>query len=389
MIIKNFSRKKLINFSLIFFSVLFLFLFLELVSFLTLKFYKKNNVEFLISLNNLKLKKSLNDPCNIMETHPILSHVHAGGSKCKILDGKSYYFFSIYSQKLDTKKETIVTLGGSTTDGYYQSYAAGQNWPKQLNDKIDKKKYQILNAGTGQYNSSQELSLLLHEIFNLGLNIKYVLALNGENEMYNYPTDIQKTMFKWQIWIRQDSYITPYFPSFFRILKKISKEEKKSGGEESKAVKNLFETDLKDQSYLKQTVDRDKTIVNNGNFISKNWHLNIILMEQISKFNGATFMVFLQPTMGLENISSKPKKNSNDEKIYLELLRNEKNYLSLINSYYPSLKEICGLYSFCFDLTELPFTDHYHDPRHPNKDGNKLIADEIYSRLNYYLDLNK
>lgn len=377
-VIKNFSRKKLINFSLIFLVVFFILIFLELVSFLTLKFYKKNNVEFLISKNNLKLKKSLNDPCNIMETHPILSHVHAGGSKCKILDGKSYYFFSIYSQKLDTKKETIVTLGGSTTDGYYQSYAAGLNWPKQLNDKIDKKKYQILNAGTGQYSSSQELSLLLHEIFNLGLNIKYVLVLNGENEMYNYPTDIQKTMFKSQIWIRQDSYITPYFPSFFRILKKIS------------SVKTLFGTDLEGQSYLKQIGGGgDKTIVNNGNLISKNWHLNIILMEQISKFNDATFMVFLQPTMGLENISSKPKKNSNDEKIYLELLRNEKNYLSLINSYYPSLKEICSLYSFCFDLTELPLTDHYHDPRHPNKDGNKLIADEIYSRLNYYLDLNK
>ena len=100
-------------------------------------------------------------------------------------------------------------------------------------------------------------------------------------------------------------------------------------------------------------------------------------------------MVFLQPTMGLENISSKPNKNSNDEKIYSELLRNEKKYISIINNYYPSLKKICSLYFFCFDLTELPLTDHYHDPRHPNKDGNKLIADEIYSRLNYYLDQSK
>jgi hypothetical protein len=380
--IKIFSKKNLINYSLFFFSLLLLLLLLELASFLSLKFYKKDNIEFLISKNNLKLKKILNDPCNKMETHPILSHVHADGLKCKILNGSSYHFFSIYSKKLDPNKETIVTLGGSTTDGHYQGYAAGQTWPKQLNDKIDQKKYQVLNAGTGQYNSSQELSLLLHEIFNLGLNIKYVLVLNGENEMYNYPTDIQKTMFKSQRWVRQDILHDVYFPSLFRILRKI--------GDETTVGKTLFETDLENNSYSKRTViDRDKTKAINGNLISKNWHLNVSLMNEISKFNGATLMVFLQPTMGLENISSKPKKNSNDEKIYSELLRKEKNYISIINNYYPSLKKICSLYSFCFDLTELPLTDHYHDPRHPNKDGNKLIADEIYSRLNYYLDQSK
>lgn len=43
-----------------------------------------------------------------METHPILSHVHADGSKCKILNGSSYHFFSIYSKNLTQIKKLLL-----------------------------------------------------------------------------------------------------------------------------------------------------------------------------------------------------------------------------------------------------------------------------------------
>ena len=104
-------------------------------------------------------------------------------------------------------------------------------------------------------------------------------------------------------------------------------------------------------------------------------------MDSLAKQMDAKYFVFIQPTMGLLGVQSKlPKnKNSKDYKLLTELIKNQK-YILELNNFYNSIRVYCKKLEFCFDISNeaSPKGNFYTDPRHHNKDGNKIIAEKIY-----------
>ena len=125
-------------------------------------------------------------------------------------------------------------------------------------------------------------------------------------------------------------------------------------------------------------------------FVSKNqtdvWFFNVKVMREISRIINSNYLVFIQPTMGLEGVQSVfPKENVNDHMLLKETLNND-NYISNLRSTYRGLKEKCKLISFCNDITHIapPSSEsNYSNNRHHNARGNRIIAEEIYKRLKF------
>ena len=111
------------------------------------------------------------------------------------------------------------------------------------------------------------------------------------------------------------------------------------------------------------------------------WENNITRLYEISKLLGAKYVVFLQPTMGLNGIQSKAPEGTNDFKLLENI---SESYKYKINDLYKDLRVRCLKYSYCFDISNIapPLGDYYHDPRHHNAKGNKIIAKEILNILN-------
>ena len=155
-----------------------------------------------------------------MRTDVLLNHVHNGGNECNILGGKVVNNEYVEYDVSNNKDPVLLTLGGSTTDGFYQQISSGETYPKKLAE-LAINDFKILNGGTGAYGSLQELYKFMRDGPRIK-NLKLVISLNGSNELpnyhgnnedrkYNYPflTEIQKDMNKNQIWI--DQRIEPNF----------------------------------------------------------------------------------------------------------------------------------------------------------------------------------
>ncbi len=109
---------------------------------------------------------------------------------CNIKGGKASGEFVFYfDDSVDTStSKFLVTLGGSTTDGFYNHISSGETWPFHLSNitKKNDKNLKIINGGTGGYSSTQELLKLVLKVGNLDLNIKYVISLNGINDIEGF-----------------------------------------------------------------------------------------------------------------------------------------------------------------------------------------------------------
>ena len=69
------------------------------------------------------LMEAINDPCQRQVTHPILGHVHDHRNNCEIKNGFAVGEYVYYGKEEDQKdKKFILTLGGSTTDGFFDFY---------------------------------------------------------------------------------------------------------------------------------------------------------------------------------------------------------------------------------------------------------------------------
>ena len=73
------------------------------------------------------------DVCG-MKTNTVLSHTHNLKENCIILGGESDEHFVYYESNSDN--DIIITLGGSTTSGFYQHYSDGFTYPLVLNDLV-------------------------------------------------------------------------------------------------------------------------------------------------------------------------------------------------------------------------------------------------------------
>ena len=316
-------------------------------------------------------------PCVRMETHPVLSHTPDHRGNCKILNGHAEGPFVKYSKNFDP---AIVVLGGSTTSGFYQHYANGKTWPYLFNQILKREhyNYQVINGAHGGYSSSEELLQLLLNVRKLDNNIKLIISLNGINEYSDnqgnyFLNSLVNEMYERQIWINQ-SFLSRFFPNIFSFFRYLSPK------------RELSIIDMK---------ERRNNKLNNFKKMSKVdiWESNVKAMNAVAKSIGAEYVLFLQPTMGLEGKQSIMPKDqySNDAKILKSLLEGRGvvegipvNYLNDLNETYKKFIKKCKTMDFCIDITSTapPTGNMYSDPRHHNENGNSIIAKEIFDKLN-------
>lgn len=374
------SKKKL---KLIFINIFILIVFIILIETLALigrEYLNKKFLGWVYVSSDTYISQNIDNNCLRMITHPTLSHIHEHNNNCSIKEGYAEGSFVFYNNN-SINNEKIITLGGSTTDGFYQQYSDGNTYSLLL-DKIFKSqghKVDIINGGVGGYNSTQELLKLITEVFELDLKTKIIISFNGINELWGYGQNnlyskknnrfiIKKyrespyltptlySMFVNQIWIKQNKYV------LFKILPNIQ---------------SLI-------MYLTSKNNFKKTENNNlANKYSYNlnnierWEKNITLMYNIAKSNNIKYFTFLQPTLGIKGVQSEPKINSNDEKIYNEI---DINYLNELNQFYNQAQRKCDKLKFCYDLSDIapPTGNNYSDARHHSAKGNTIIANYIY-----------
>ena len=322
--------------------------------------------------------------CLKMSTHPILGYHHHHEGKCEIKNAKATGEYVYYRNRINDQNIKILTLGGSTTDGWYTHYANGETWPKIIDDICyqNKKEFNdcsVINGAVGGYNSSQELLKLITSASNLDQNIRVIISYNGINEIEGYRgtnkfintnlpffTSEMASMYVTRKWFRQSKNFINYFPninSFIRyLIGSQSYQLEKSKGLKEKDFKDLINKKIK----INSVVDR--------------WVLNTSLMHSISEELNAKYIVFLQPTLGLKETTSYIPKNSNDF-VLLESL--DKEYIISINSLYDNLRVECSKKDYCIDLSLIKFSNgnNYTDPRHHNENGNLKIAKKIFFNI--------
>ncbi len=314
-------------------------------------------------------------PCIQMKTDVLLDHVHNTNGNCHPVAGMVQGEYVVYNAS-NIKKPILVTLGGSTTSGFYQHVSSGETYPKILAEYA-KDDFFILNGGVGGYSSLQEFYKFARDGAKIE-DLKLVVSLNGINEVANYYgensirakhypflTNIQYSMNLQQQWIDQRvsiNFFQRVFPNLFEYIQAISLKKKQQGP-------NLA---LEDSTF--------GTIQSRSVGAADRWEKNVRRLNQLVRIEGAEYMVFLQPTLGLEGPQSSPPPNSSDAKL---LMKAHSDYLIEINELYKELKERCRQLSFCYDISDKvpPTGEMYNDLRHHNAKGNALLANEIWTAI--------
>ena len=327
-------------------------------------------------------------PCFEMKTDVLLSHVPNNPNRCNIKYGKSigeYVVYNFASKNLPK----ILTLGGSTTSGYYHHSVNGNTYPKHLAKKVSKSHF-LINGGVGGYSSMQEF-LKFYRDGSRFKNLKIVVVLNGLNDLPNFSgnttdennkkellnpflSSTQNYINSRQIWVDKrinKSFIEKIFinltPNLKSLLRYIF-----LGGSKIEKNKNLYKKN-----------NNENNILNNV-MITEQWEKNIIRLNELVKIEGAQLFVFLQPTLGLEGVQSNPAPLSNDKKIFDKI---DSDYLQTLRVTYSEMKKKCSKLSFCIDISSAvgPTGDIYADKRHFTGTGNILLAEEIYKYIKEYL----
>lgn len=70
-------------------------------------------------------------PCNEQKTDVLLSHASNHLEKCSIKGGKALDDYVVYNSS-SSDKPILLSLGGSTTSGFYQNISDGETWPKLI-----------------------------------------------------------------------------------------------------------------------------------------------------------------------------------------------------------------------------------------------------------------
>jgi len=351
---------------------------IEIFSYSLRKFTGKADKGFLIKIT----QKENNNYCLQYKTHPFYGHFHDHKKKCKIEGGKSEGSFVKYDS-LEEYEDIVVTLGGSTTDGFYSK---DSSWPFELSKLIKKNelKYIVYNGGTVSYGSEKELLKLLISVPRIRKSPKYIISLNGINDLpekrfsnkENIPREFAKILPFWdnvhlksfakEKYIKQNINKFLFLPSTISLMRYLSPSNINNPINEYNINSDWFSSlKMNDQNELSE---------------DKLWFYNVNIMNYISMQLGAKYFVILQPTMGLKDSQIPLNNESNDYKIYQNT---PKEYFLEINNLYSKLIPLCAKLEFCLDFSNkvVPSGNVYRDPRHHNSNGNKILAKEIFKEI--------
>ena len=309
------------------------------------------------------------NPCEEMKTDVLLTHVPNHLGNCNIKDGYVDGEYVRYNTG-DPSKPIILTLGGSTTSGFFQELASGDTYPNYLSQLLASE-YLILNGGVAGYSSLQELFKVIRDAPRIK-NLHTVVSLNGINDTPNYHglneirkieypflSSVQAQMNYRQTWIdqRMETGLFSIFPNIASFIR-------------------YFATEVFDESKKSNFTLSNPIILGAGD----RWELNVRRMHAVLQAHGIRYFVFLQPTMGLIGPQSSPKKDSKDEEIFKLISDSD---LQEIRGLYAELRDSCSYLSYCFDISNkaTPSGNNYSDRIHHSSEGNRLLAQIIADKI--------
>ena len=326
---KSLIRVLLINFVLL----LSFLLCIEGAAWIGRALLKKGSVGFLVYTLG-QGDGDLTDPCKRMRTDPILSHVHDHQGECTVRGGRVLGQYVLYDGK---ESDTIIlTLGGSTTDGFYSEYSDGYTWPYFLNSLLVNSSIdaQVLNGGVGAYGSSQELLKLIVDLQKFKDKHKFIISLTGINDYYAYRysdfpvsketairlpiyTAVQLMMSNSNQYIRQDRAQQIWLPSLRSLLHRMTDTS-------SNITYGQLNKKLSVQSGLSPLRISTKSLA-----AADQWEYNLRGMHALSKANKASFLAILQPTLGIErNENYMSPRGSSDRRIEESISKEYKEMMS-------------------------------------------------------------
>lgn len=321
------------------------------------------------------------DPCERFILDLQLGDIHDNSAGCKVRDGAIEAGFVRYLDGDPADKPVLVTLGGSTTDGLFQ-YADGYSWPywlSKISNASGSQKYTVLNGGVGGFSSSRELRKLQRDVLMLGTLPKVIVSLNGINEIkgydgpleltYPYYIDRQLQVIDRGRIATSSSDLGGLLPNTMFLLDKVSGIARGMLGEGG--TKSGRRIDPRYEKSLPKAAFGSKAEL---------WRYNVTTMRAVAESIGATYLVFLQPTMGLAGEDTKAM-SPHDAGQYQSI---GKDYLQNLNETYAGIRAECAKLDFCVDISGLlkyAGEDLYHDPRHPNAKGNKAVAQRVFDEI--------
>jgi hypothetical protein len=284
---------------------------------------------------------------------------------------------------------TVLVLGGSTTDAIAMSknpQIGFDGWALALARKCQQAfpGCRVVNGGRAAFTSAQELLLLVRD--GLLFEPDVVVSLDGINEWY---FDEDPILAEHPFVVRQQRYtllnyctdVSPYSIARWRrvmpnaVMLATLLRERMGLAEEIREEELVFEGRVGD-CLLNLGPDLPETQRDAGRI----WRRNVTSMEALVRAHGGRYFVFLQPTLGVGAYGAGA---GHDVVLYDEMARTKPRYLARMRDLYAALRRECAELAYCIDLTDLfaGRSDVYADPRHPNRTGNALEADAVWSRI--------
>lgn len=279
----------------------------------------------------------------------------------------------------------IWMLGGSTTQGL--GLRENETIPAHLNDLLEAahSEWRVLNLGQGGFNSTQEL-LLLMELLHAGYRPDAILCYDGINEV-PFAGDIARTG----------------APGWEKHTAKSSVISDMQGAESARALTLLTVTrwtkldDLIVKAAARltgragippaPTADRGGTSHpgTNWDVVARRYLLNLNLIRAAGDQLGIPVLLYFQPTMQYEDhYKLRTYSEYETTKLVTQMANNE--FARREALYAPDLEGLRKALEPSFHDIYDVFRGHdgetlYADPRHPNGEGTRIIAQRIFADL--------
>ncbi len=290
-------------------------------------------------------------------------------------------------EKKEKNEFRIFILGGSTVQGealINKNDPISARLEKKLNEnKVIKKKFFVINAGTSGFMSAQELSLIQNRIL-YAFKPDLIIVLNGTNDAVATPS--------------KDFYLSNSH-HFQRNFQKNVNNQSKSF---FYFIDDLFSKNISTYFLFKKIVEKTTGIFlfdkENRKFIETSkenpmteekeyrYYHNIKILSQLSS-KTVPIVVYLQPQMLPRNFNYLSK---NDKAIYVEQKKTDPNYFNNKQEFYDKISndikkyEMLNSQNFIFnDLSELLSKNEkkeafYSDYAHYTAISREIISERIY-----------
>ena len=367
---------------LISFITIFMILAIEFFSWIFINMFSDQKSSYLY------FKRTDKQGCANFTFDMILSNIHNEAINCQIDQGVMKRGFIHYNHSgTENASYKILSLGGSTTDGFFGNPDEKEfgkkyrTWPFWLSEYCGKRNLcNVVNGGVGGYSTSHILRKFFRDVLILENKPNLIILYTGINDYpgHSGPLELVYPYYdKYQIdALLREKYKSRYelriFPSTFRVVNFISRKIFNKRIDKNK----YFQQELiKNNPSLYKSLPR----ANFKNKIELFAH-NVDILQKFSKALDIDFVVFLEPTMGLKH------ENINDYSFNdLKLRKTRDNdYYLMMNKHFNNLRVYCDKRDFCFDISEIIIhdgQDKFVDPRHPNGSTHKFISKKIIETL--------